>query len=279
VMRFCFFLLFGLLVVLPAALVQGADITTLSGKKYLDVRDIAVRGDRLVFSTATEIVRIPLTDVPPALIERYKPKPTLPPVADAPAPPPDGAEVSPLSDQLEDTSTPRKTVISIATRCINQIAEDMKAVENSKPVTFTQENAYSADQIDAASKESLANGRAMAFFILEEKLFNQPADAKLPGSTGALAQLYQTLSRGTTVVFVVTPRDLAKLPPAVLEVLNTQAPVTSPRVVFTNAEASAPLFDLALLSESWTKEDREKAVIKAVQSLKRWYADIANSLE
>lgn len=274
-----FFTFVFLWLLLSAPRSQAADITTLSGKKYLDVRDISIRGDRLVFSTATDIVRIPLSDVPPALIERYKPKPTPSPEADPAAASAGGALTGPLSEPLEDTSSPRKLVISIATRYIKQIGQDMEAAATGKPVTFTPANAFSADQIETAKNESLTNGRSLAFFLLDESLFNQPADPTKPGAAGALAQWFQTFNRGTTVVFVVTPRDLGKLPPAVSEVLKTPAPVSSLRIIFTNAEASLPLFDLAMLSESWGPAEREKAVVQTVQSIKRWYADIANDLE
>ena len=259
----------------------AVDIVTLSGKRYYDVRDVQVRGNLLTFSTDTDIVRIPLSDVPPALKARYMPKATPTPARPveevrpqiAPGNPEAGAAAAPSTG-----STAHDLVVNTGNRYLAQMATDLEAARTSGAVTYTAANGFALAQWEEASKDALINGRPVAFFILDDALLETPCVASEANPKGAFAHYFQTFSRSVTPVFVFPSRDLAKLPPLLTTALAKPAPVAAPRVVFTNSDVSETLYDLTLASEKQPFAERTEALYPAVGMIKRWYVKIANSV-
>jgi len=256
---------------------SAVDIVTLSGKKYYDVHDVQIRGNLLTFTTATDIVKVPLSDVPPALRNRYQPKNTPPPVeavrpqlppAAAPAPSSPGGAASSAHD----------LVVNTGNKYLAQMAADLQAARTSAAATYPPASAFSVAQLDAARKDALANGRPVAFFMVDDTLLGTPCLAKEASARGAFAHFFQVFSRSVTPVFIVPSRDLAQLPGVLSTVLAKPASVAAPRVVFTNSEITETLHDLTLATARQTIAQREEAIYPAVGMIKRWYVKIANSV-
>lgn len=254
----------------------ATDIVTLSGKKYLDVHDVQIRGNVLTFTTDTDIVKVPLSDVPPELKELYQPQAT-------PTPAPDVEKVPPPLDPAAAASTAPPTsahdlVVSTGNKYLSQMAADLQSANTSPAVTYSLGSAFLVAQIDDAAKDALSNGRPVAFFILDDALLETPCLASEASTQGALAHFFQTFSRSVTPVFVFPTRDLPKLPDVLSAALGKPAPVAVPRVILTNSDMSEVLYDLALTSETQTFDQRNEAIYPAVGMIKRWYVKIANSV-
>lgn len=259
--------------------IAATDIVTLSGKKYLNVHDVQIRGGMLTFTTESDIVKVPLSDVPPALKERYQPKAT-PIIPEAVVPPP--SEVSPATATTSSAGTTPTSahdlVVNTANRYLSQMAADLESARTSAPTIYAATDAFSIGQLDEARKDALMNGRPVAFFMVDESLLTGACIASEGNAKGALAHFVQTFSRSVTPVFIFQQRDLAKLPGVLSVALGKPASVAAPRVIFTNSEITETLADLTLNSEKQTFAQRNEAIYPAVGMIKRWYVKIANSV-
>ncbi|MEO7933078.1 MAG: hypothetical protein ABIT76_07960 [Chthoniobacterales bacterium] len=256
---------------------QAIDIVTLSGKKYFDVHDVQVRGNQLTFTTDSDIVRVPLADVPPALKARYLPKSTPAP-AEVVRPQLDSATPAPVVAANPTGLTPHDLVVNTGNKYLTQMAADLQSTRTSAAATYSAASAFPISQIDDARKDALVNGRAVAFFILDDTLLGVPCVASEANPKGAFAHFFQTFSRSVTPVFVFPTRDLAKLPDVLTIALGKPAAVPAPRVIFTNSDISEMLYDLTLSSPALTVAQRDEAIYPAVGMIKRWYVKIANSV-
>ena len=260
-------------------LVQTAsaiDIVTLSGKKYFDVHDIQVRGNQFTFTTDSDIVRLPLKDIPPALRDRYLPKAT--PLPAEVIRPQLATDTTPVAAANPAGLTPHDLVVATGNKYLSQMAADLQTAHASAPVSYSSSNAFSIAQIDAARKDALVNGRPVAFFIIDDTLLGVPCVSSQANVGGAFAHFFQTFSRSVTSVFIFPQRDLAKLPGPVSIALGTPATVPFPRVIFTNSDISETLADLSIPSPALTFAQRNELIYPAVGMIKRWYVKIANSV-
>ena len=255
----------------------ATDIVTLSGKKYFDVHDVQWHGTQLTFSTDSEIVRLPLKEIPPALRERYQPKST-PAVAEMVRPQMASSTATPVVAANPTGLTPHDLVVNTGNKYLAQMAADLQTAHASAPVSYSSSSAFPIAQLDDARKDALTNGRAVAFFILEDSLLEVPCVASEANPKGAFAHFFQTFSRSVTPVFVFPMRDLAKLPGVLSIALGKPAAVPSPRVVFTNSDITETLADLTLTAPTQTMTQRDELIYPAVGMIKRWYVKIANSV-
>lgn len=256
--------------------VAATDIVTLSGKKYLNVHDVQIRGGMLTFTTESDIVKVPLSDVPPSLKKRYQPKAT-------PTPDPVVVTESPALDpsapvKLATSTSAHDLVVSTGNKYLAQMATDLTAAKTSAPVTYTATDAFSVEQLEEAKKDALVNGRPVAFFIADDALLMGPCTASEANAKGALAHFVQTFGRSVTSVFVFPQRDLARLPGVLTIALAKPVSVAAPRVILTNSEITETLADLFLTSDKMSFTQRNEAIYPAVGMIKRWYVKIANSV-
>ncbi len=256
---------------------SATDIVTLSGKKYFDVHDVQVRGNQLTFTTDSDIVRVPWADVPPALKARYLPKSTPAP-AEVVRPQIATMTPTPVVAANPTGLTPHDLVVNTGNKYLTQMAADLQSTRTSAAMSYTAANAFSISQIDDARKDALINGRAVAFFILDDSLMQVPCVSSEANVKGALAHFFQTFSRSVTPVFVFPTRDLAKLPGVLTIALGKPAAVPFPRVIFTNSAITETLYDLTLTSPAQTMAQRDELIYPAVGMIKRWYVKIANSV-
>ncbi len=256
---------------------SATDIVTLSGKKYFEVRDIRVRGNMLTFSTESDIVRVPLTDLPPALRARYAaevPKAAVPKATPQTLVPQQGS--TPVTSA--GAGSPHDLVVATGNKYLAQMAEDLQATKTTGPATYSAADAFSIDQLEEARRDALANGRPVAFFVVNDAVLIGPSKASDANAKGAFAHFVQTFARSVTPVFVFPEHDMAKFPPVLTTALAKPSLVSVPRVVFTNSEATEVLADLSLSNDRMTFAQRNEVIYPAVGMIKRWYVRIANSL-